>query len=39
VKERRWARARFLLIVLVLALIAGTFIYLTLRSLRSAFGA
>jgi len=25
--------------VLVLALIAGTFIYLTLRSLRSAFGA
>jgi len=39
VKERRWARVRFLLIVLVLALIAGTFIYLTLRSLRSAFGA
>jgi hypothetical protein len=37
--ERRWARVRFLLIVAVLMLIAGTLIYLSLRTLRSAFGA
>lgn len=37
--ERRRARFRFLLIVLVLLAIATTFAYLTLQTLRSAFGA
>jgi hypothetical protein len=37
--ERRRARFRFLLIVLVLLAIASTFAYLSLQTLRSAFGA
>ena len=37
--ERRRARFRFLLIVLVLLAIAATFAYLSLQTLRSAFGA
>jgi hypothetical protein len=37
--ERRSARFRFLLIVLVLLAIATTFAYLSLQTLRSAFGA
>lgn len=38
-RRKRWSRIRFLAITLVLAAIAATFIYLSLRSLRSAFGA
>lgn len=38
-RQRRWSRIRFLLVVLILAAIAATFIELSLRALRSAFGA
>ena len=37
--ERRKARFRFLIIVLLLLAIAATFAYLSLQTLRSAFGA
>ena len=38
-REQRWSRVRFLLVVLFLAAIAAVFIELSLRALRSAFGA
>lgn len=38
-RQKRWSRVRFLLVVLVLAAIAATLIELSLRTLRSAFGA
>ena len=38
-REQRWGRIRFALIALILAAIAGLFIYLSLQALRDAFGA
>ena len=38
-REQRWGRIRFALIALILAAIAGLFIYLSLKALRDAFGA
>ena len=38
-RQQRWGRIRFIVIALVLAAIAGTFIYLSLQALRDAFGA
>ena len=38
-REQRWGRIRFALIALILAVIAATFIYLSLQALRDAFGA
>ena len=38
-REQRWSRVRFLLVVLILAAIAAVLIELSLRALRSAFGA
>ena len=37
--QQRWSRVRFVVVLLVLAAIAATFIELSLRALRSAFGA
>jgi hypothetical protein len=38
-REQRWGRIRFALIALILAAVAGLFIYLSLKALRDAFGA
>ena len=38
-RAKRWGRIRFIAVAVVLAAIAGTFIYLSLQALRDAFGA
>ena len=38
-RAKRWSRIRFIAVVVVLAAIAATFIYLSLQALRDAFGA